>query len=66
MGRNNSGKTSVLEALHILSSAGDPLAIWQHCRRRGETLAETRDTRYPTRYPVSELDIAHLFSGHEF
>lgn len=60
VGRNNSGKTSVLEALHLLASAGDPRPIWQHCRRRGETLTEARE-----RFPGSEIDIAHLFFGHE-
>jgi hypothetical protein len=47
--------------LHILSSGGDPFAIWQHCRRRGETLADTREARYSS----MEIDVAHIFSGHE-
>ncbi len=28
VGRNNSGKTSVLEAIYLLTSKGDPTAIW--------------------------------------
>jgi hypothetical protein len=63
VGRNNSGKTSVLEALHILSSGGDPVSLWEHCGRRGERLLhEARDPRYGSE---SEIDISHLFTGHD-
>jgi hypothetical protein len=49
VGKNNSGKTSVLEALHLLSSGGDPQALWQHCGRRGET-SPGRSSRSVRRY----------------
>jgi predicted ATPase len=29
VGTNNSGKTSVLEAIYLLSSMGDPISLWQ-------------------------------------
>ena len=58
VGKNNSGKTSVLEALHILSAAGDPQCLWQHRGRRGERYPEERDPRYSS----MEIDVAHLFS----
>lgn len=58
VGRNNSGKTSVLEAIYLLTSKGDPQAIWQLLWRRGEQFAEERARDNP------ELDICHLFNGH--
>lgn len=61
VGRNNSGKTSVLEALYVLGSGGDFAAIWELCSRRGERLWEQRDPRYMP----NEVDISHLFNGHE-
>src|SRR5262249_34321718 len=36
VGANNCGKTTVLEALHILLRAGDPWALWSALSRRGE------------------------------
>jgi hypothetical protein len=63
VGKNNSGKTSVLEALYFLSSGGDPSAIWQLCARRGERIvADNRDLRYG---PGAEIDVSHLFRGHD-
>jgi len=60
VGTNNSGKTSVLEALYLLTSRGDPMALWQLLLRRGERLITERN-----RQPESEMDVCHLFSGHE-
>jgi len=62
VGRNNSGKTSVLEALYLLSTAGDASAFWQLCTRRGERFIEDPDARYG---PQMEIDVSHLFTGHE-
>jgi hypothetical protein len=62
VGRNNSGKTSVLEALHLLSYGGDITALWQLCGRRGERFSDERDARYG---PENEIDVSHLFAGHE-
>jgi len=61
VGTNNSGKTSVLEALHLLTSRGDPMALWQLLWRRGERLPGERNPRHVT----PELDVSHLFTGHE-
>ncbi|HVC62298.1 MAG TPA: AAA family ATPase [Acetobacteraceae bacterium] len=61
VGRNNSGKTSVLEAGYVLGSGGDPAALWRICNRRGERFAG-EPSRYPRR---SEVDVSHLFTGHE-
>jgi predicted ATPase len=61
VGRNNSGKTSVLEAIYLLTSKGDPTAIWQLLWRRGEQLPEERSRSEAG----PELDICHLFYGHD-
>jgi predicted ATP-dependent endonuclease of OLD family len=62
VGTNNSGKTSVLEALYLLASRGDPWALWEIVWRRGERMiTNERDPRRPQ----AELDIHHLFKGHE-
>lgn len=55
VGKNNSGKTSVLEALYLLGAGGDPAALWRIANRRGE--------RFDGRRP--EIDVSHMFMGHE-
>lgn len=60
VGVNNSGKTSVLEALHLLTSRGDPTALWQVLWRCGERIPSEPDPRRPE----FEADITHLFTGH--
>jgi predicted ATP-dependent endonuclease of OLD family len=62
VGKNNSGKTSVLEAMYLLASGGDPSALWRVLFRRGERLDIESVGRQP---PEIELDISHLFCGHE-
>jgi hypothetical protein len=61
VGTNNSGKTSVLEALYLLTSRGDPLSLWHLLWRRGERIPSVAD---PRRIEI-ELDVCHLFHGHE-
>lgn len=58
VGMNNSGKTSVLEAIHLLASGGHPSAFYDVTRRRGE-LAPLSWTRF------SGVSVSHLFFGHE-
>ena len=67
VGTNNSGKTSVLEAIYLLASAGDPGALWQMLWRRGERLPPIAMPvgERPVRGGQVELDISHLFFGHE-
>jgi hypothetical protein len=60
VGKNNSGKSSVLEALFLLASGGDPWALWQISSRRGERIEAAAG-----RTPDAELDLSHLFHGHE-
>jgi len=62
VGRNNSGKTSLLEALLLLAGHGDPSVLWGAMNRRGERFVlEARDSR--GRY--HEIDVCHLFHGHK-
>ncbi|MDX2052813.1 MAG: AAA family ATPase [Polyangiaceae bacterium] len=61
VGTNNCGKTSILEAVSILASRGRPESLWSALARRGEQWFED-DTRGPGRL---EVDICHLFYGHE-
>jgi energy-coupling factor transporter ATP-binding protein EcfA2 len=67
VGTNNSGKTSVLEAIYLLASAADPTALLQLLQRRGERLAPATmvSAELPVRRSQVELDIAHLFYGHD-
>ena len=62
VGRNNSGKTAILESLQLLASGSDPNALWRILSRRGEVLVSEP---LPNRVPQAEIDVAHLFYGHE-
>jgi energy-coupling factor transporter ATP-binding protein EcfA2 len=59
VGSNNSGKTSLLEAIELLLAHGDPRSIWTALNRRGERVWEDEDRR-----GSPELDICRLFYGH--
>ena len=56
VGRNNSGKTSVLEAVELLASGGNPATILESSKRRGEVRPATQFARFP--------NVTHLFHGH--
>lgn len=60
VGTNNSGKTSALEALYLLASQGDPYSLWRVLWRRSERITERANS---ASYP--ELDLCHLFNGHD-
>jgi len=62
VGTNNSGKTSVLEALYLLASCGDPSSITTLLSRRCEQ--GPSDESY-SRHRRQEFDISHLFTGHD-
>lgn len=61
VGENNSGKTSVLEAVQLVASRGDLLALSSITQRRGERFWNDAE-----RSVRSEIDIGHLFYGHDF
>lgn len=56
VGTNNSGKTSVLEAIELLASNGHLPTIWTSLTRRGEEISSERER---------QVEIGHLFRGHE-
>lgn len=60
VGRNNSGKTSILEALELLLAHGDPRAIWASLSRRGERVSVEDDQGGIG----NEFYVSHLFHGH--
>ena len=58
VGKNNSGKTSLLEGIHFLTAGGDPLVLAQVTARRGEFVAVAEDEP-----PYN--DFSHFFYQHE-
>ncbi len=61
VGKNNCGKTSILEAIHFLVSGGDSLVLTRAAELRGEV----SDTGTPSA-PGSRPDVSHFFLGHRF
>ncbi len=59
VGANNSGKTSMLEAIELLSSHGAPDVIWRALSQRGERFTGESDRRGSL-----AVDVCHLFHGH--
>ncbi len=57
VGKNNSGKTALLEAVQFLASGGDPLVLDSIARRRGEFVM--------TRAGRKMIDASHFFHGHK-
>ena len=66
VGTNNCGKTSVLEAIYLLASGGEPWCIQYLLTKRGEqsfTQVSYVDEPQPSSPP--EYSISHLFTGHK-
>ena len=59
VGRNNSGKTTILEAAEILLASDSPAAVLRSALRRGEMYVPRNQDR-PNQY----ADVSHLFHGH--
>ena len=72
VGKNNCGKTSILEAIQFLVSGGDPLVLTQAANRRGEVCEIGTPASRGSRPDISHLvpargsqpDISHFFFGH--
>lgn len=58
VGKNNSGKTALLEAVHFLASGGNPTVLVSAALRRGEVIVGRPEEEH-------YLDISHFFSGHQ-
>ncbi len=57
VGKNNGGKTSLLECVHILAAGGDPNVLINVALRRGEiTPGSAAEGNF--------IDISHFFHGH--
>ncbi len=66
VGRNNCGKTSILEAVHLLASGADPEVLAQIAERRGEVVAASSSHEgYRSDGPPTPTCV-HFFHGHEF
>ena len=59
VGKNNVGKTSLLEAAEIVASGATPRALFRSLFRRAERIPESENER-----GLAELDVCHLFHGH--
>ncbi len=57
VGRNNCGKTSVLEAVQLLAARDQPSLVLDSLVRRGECLLRDGDSNH-------ETDVSRLFRGH--
>lgn len=62
VGANNSGKTSVLEAIAFLASGGDPKALHGSLSRRGEQAIVEPSGRD---WDDDSVDVRHLFFGRK-
>jgi predicted ATPase len=58
VGTNNSGKTSILEAIDLVSSPSFASTLWNTLNRRGEHFWHEDEHRTP------EVEFTHLFHGH--
>jgi ABC-type branched-subunit amino acid transport system ATPase component len=62
VGKNNAGKSSLLEALSLLCSGNNLTALWQILAKRGE---QPVIDLQPGRPFQQEVDITHIFTGHQ-
>ncbi|HEX7840430.1 MAG TPA: AAA family ATPase [Kofleriaceae bacterium] len=56
VGTNNCGKTSVLEAIHMLTAPGTAAPLWLAQSRRGEFVDSGTE---------KQVDVTHLLHGHK-
>ena len=61
VGKNNCGKTSLLEAVELAVSKGDPAVLYNSVARRGDMRGN-----YSRRTRESPIDLSHVFFGHTF
>lgn len=65
VGRNNAGKTALLEVVHLVCAEGDPHVFLQAALRRGE-LIQTNADPSQIRSLNALVDPRHLFLGHGY
>ncbi|MGL6076018.1 MAG: AAA family ATPase [Fimbriiglobus sp.] len=59
VGKNNCGKTAILEAIQFLATGGAAEVLQEIAERRGEQVFADRSSSTPS------VDVQHLFYGHE-
>jgi len=65
VGTNNCGKTSILECIELLRSAGDPTVLSAITDRRGEWVYATDGDSGPSTGPRPvALDVSHFLANH--
>lgn len=57
VGKNNSGKTALLEGLHFLTSGAEPSVLAEIAQRRGELILSRPEA-------ATLVEIGHFFHGH--
>lgn len=60
VGQNNSGKTTLLEAVHFLASGGNPAVLTAVAHRRGEVVLDDGEER-----PWASTLLRHFFPDHD-
>jgi predicted ATPase len=60
VGKNNSGKTALLEGIQFLISGGDTNVLTEATKRRGEFLFSAKRSKYTT-----YIEVKHFFHGHD-
>ena len=66
VGTNNCGKTSILECIELLRSAGDPRVLSDIARRRGEWASTSdEDSTGFVGARMDRLDVSHLFANRD-
>lgn len=60
VGKNNSGKTSILEALNLLGTNASPYTLWHILTRRGERVVLEGSSTQPV---STEIYVRYLFHG---
>ncbi len=63
VGKNNCGKTSILEAIEVLVSGGSPSVIYRLGRERRKVNHPIEVRRYSGGWA---MDFSHVFHGHSF
>lgn len=65
VGKNNCGKTTILEAIDFLISKGNPAVLLRSAHRRGE-IGPSRGTKQSSPHGQEMLpDVSHLFFGRQ-
>ena len=65
VGKNNCGKTTILEAIDFLISKGNPTVLLRSAHRRGE-IGPLRGTKQSSNHGQEMLpDVSHLFFGRQ-